>query len=84
MKSIPNTWPTGEKFPILMDISSSQKYYSVKNLWMSREELVGSTENIISTSTDDDLARLGFNCGEKYNKLSIKYFCPVAHSSQES
>ena len=44
---------------------------------MFREEIVGSTEMIISTPLDVDLAKLGVKCNEKYKELASKYFNSV-------
>ena len=70
---IPQKWPTGERFPTLADISQNQKYYSVNNLWMSREELIGEHELILKTQIDADLAILAEECDQKYRLLANKY-----------
>ena len=71
---IPKKWPTAKRFPTLTDISQNQKYYSVNNLWMSREELIGEHELSLETQIDADLAILDEECDKKYKLMANKYF----------
>ena len=73
LKIIPQKWPSGETFPTLLDICQNLNYYSVNNIWMSREEIIGSNEMNIATQLDADLATLEEECDAKYLLLSNKY-----------